>query len=485
MLLPDLIGRYRLGRRLGSGGFAVVWLAHDESLDTDIAIKVMADNWIDRMDLRERFLMEARMLRRAASNRIVQVFDIGELPDGRPYFVMEYADRGTLADRVKTEPLPLVVALRVTAEVARGAAELHRAGIVHRDLKPSNVLIRSTPDGPERLLIADLGVAKNLAQASGMTMSVGSAGYMAPEQSGPNAGVDVRADVYSLGAIAYRLVTGEVPGLPGFVQWDLPGAPVPVPVRRLLQRAMEVDRERRWPEADSLAVQLDQLADQFSGPQTPPPRGRKSRSQQPSSRPSAGRKSRGRLIAGFAVLLALAGAGAGAFWWMQPVQVQSVTTAATARKQISIEVPRSWGKKLQPNGWDPSVLKLSADVTSGLLVADNDLSFWNDLRKNVNGVFVGVSDDPDLPAAVEKLDHPGCGAASSGQYTSVNGDWTGPIRRWKSCVDSSRSVQEISLTQKDSSVRVYIQIRQYGPGAVTSLGDDDVTLRILDSLRVT
>jgi serine/threonine protein kinase len=77
MSVPDVIGRYRVDSRLGAGAFAVVWLAHDELLDTAIAIKVMAENWIDRVDLRDRFLAEARMLRRAASDRIVQVFDIG------------------------------------------------------------------------------------------------------------------------------------------------------------------------------------------------------------------------------------------------------------------------------------------------------------------------------------------------------------------------------------------------------------------------
>ncbi len=127
-----MIGRYRIGPRLGAGGYAVVWLARDESLDTTIAIKVMAENWAGHSDLRDRFLAEARMLRRAASTRIVQVFDIGELPDGRPYFVMEHADRGTLGDRIARQRLTPVQALRVTAEVARGAAELHRLGIVHR-----------------------------------------------------------------------------------------------------------------------------------------------------------------------------------------------------------------------------------------------------------------------------------------------------------------------------------------------------------------
>jgi eukaryotic-like serine/threonine-protein kinase len=453
MPVPDLIGRYRLGPRLGSGGFAVVWLAHDESLDTEIAIKVMADNWSDRMDLRERFLMEARMLRRAASNRIVQVFDIGELPDGRPYFVMEYADRGTLADRVRTEPLPLVVALRVTAEIARGTAELHRAGIVHRDLKPSNVLIRSTPDGPERLLIADLGVAKNLAQASGMTMSVGSAGYMAPEQSGPNSGVDVRADVYSLGAIAYRLITGEVPGLPGFVQWD--GRPLPPPVRRVLHRALEVDRERRWPDATAFAVQLDQIADEFSAPP-------------PSSRRRFGR----RAVASVAVLAgtaALAGTGVEIWQRRQPVSVQD------ASKQISIEVPHSWGRQLRPNGWDPAALELSGGPAAGLVVAD-DAGRWNDLGQDANGVFVGLADDQDLPAAVGKIDHPDCEPRPRAKYTGAR--WQGVIHSWDNCVGGSRSVQEIYLTRtEDGPEFVYVQIRQSD--------DAKVTREILDSLQAT
>ncbi|MET9404975.1 serine/threonine-protein kinase [Streptomyces sp. NPDC002935] len=238
----ERIGRYRPERRLGAGGFGVVWLAHDDVLEATVAVKVLSENWVDRLDIRERFLAEARLLRRADSNRVVQVYDIGELSDGRPYFVMEYADGGTLADRIEAGPLPVAEALRLTALAARGAGALHEAGIVHRDIKPSNVLLRTTPGGADRVLLADLGLAKSLAQASGLTLAAGSAGYTPPEQARPGSGIDARADVYSLGALGHHLVTGSVPGPPGKVErpdrlrTDL--GPVLGPdVRRVLLRA--------------------------------------------------------------------------------------------------------------------------------------------------------------------------------------------------------------------------------------------------------
>jgi hypothetical protein len=275
MSVPAQIGRYRIESRLGAGGFAVVWLAHDESLDTKIAIKVLADNWAGEPELRARFLAEARMLRRASSARVVQVFDIGELDDGRPYFVMEYAERGTLSDRLRREgAFPLAEALRLTAEVARGVADLHRAGILHRDLKPSNVLIARAADGQDRLLVADLGVAKNLAHGSNVTMSVGSVGYMAPEQAVPSKGADVRADVYSLGALAANLITGKSPGMAGYTVPLLNSYPeMPEPVRELLAQALAPQPEHRWPDAASFSVRLKELAQQYSPsvPQAGPP----------------------------------------------------------------------------------------------------------------------------------------------------------------------------------------------------------------------
>ncbi|MDN3359990.1 serine/threonine-protein kinase [Actinomadura sp. DC4] len=256
--MPSAVGRYRIDRVLGSGAFASVWLAHDEVLDAKVAVKVLAGGLIDDLDVRNRFLEEAKILRRADSERLVRVHDIGELADGRPYFVMSYADLGTLSERMRTRDLPVGEALRLAAEVAHGVEVINRLGIIHRDLKPSNVLFQSTTDGGERLLIADLGLAKALAHASGaFTLPVGTPGYMSPEQARFGGGLDVRADVYGLGALTYHLVTGRPPSTapvlvpPSSVRPDLPPA-----VDEIVMRALETDRERRWPSAEAFGAAL-------------------------------------------------------------------------------------------------------------------------------------------------------------------------------------------------------------------------------------
>ncbi|MFI1052184.1 protein kinase [Streptomyces griseoruber] len=254
------VGRHRLQRLLGRGGFGTVWLAYDDLLEAPVAVKVMAEKWVHRLDLRERFLDEARLLRQAASDRVVQVHDIGELPDGRPYFVMTYAEGGTLADRLEQGPLTVDQALRFAVQAARGVADLHAAGIVHRDVKPSNILLHTVSGGRERLLVADLGLAKSLAHASGLTQGVGSPGYMAPEQVPEDilVPVDERADVYGLGALTYELLTGSLPGSTGQLDWPGPPRPrVPAAVRRVTRRALEPERERRWADAAEFADALE------------------------------------------------------------------------------------------------------------------------------------------------------------------------------------------------------------------------------------
>ncbi|MEU9396101.1 serine/threonine-protein kinase [Streptomyces sp. NPDC048324] len=436
----ERIGRYRLERRLGAGAFGTVWLAHDDELRAPVAVKVLADNWSHRLDVRERFLAEARMLRQAGSQRVVQVHDIGELPDGRPYFVMEYADGGTLADLVADGPPPVPEALRLTASAARGAAALHEAGIVHRDIKPSNVLLCSSPGGGSRVLLADLGLAKSLAQASGLTQAAGSAGYRPPEQASAGSGIDARADVYSLGALGYHLVTGEVPGEPGrIVRPDRLRPGLDPAVRRALLRALEPDRKRRWPGARVFAEELERLA-------------------APGRRPRPRR--RALALAGALAVCAAAVAVPLALPDRSPTPPARVrATDATGR--VAAEVPRAWGRQLRGAGWDPRVLGLPAGHQPGFVVAD-DLGRWQDLTADVNGVFVGRTGGGDLTAAVDALTHPGC--HYDGAHAWTGAVWHGRVRTWSDCRGSGGSVTEAALAPAHGAggTRVYVQIRERG-----------------------
>jgi serine/threonine protein kinase len=202
------MGRYRLERVLGSGAFATVWLAEDPALEARVAIKVLADNWANNADVRERFLAEARLLRRVNDPRLVRVFDVGisEDDDARPYFVMEYVPGGTLADRI--DSLSTREALEYGVAVADAVQVLHDAGIVHRDVKPSNLLVEDR-ETPPRIVVSDLGSAKLLAEASGVTVTTGTPMYMAPEQIHQSDGFDGRADVYAVAAVTYHMLSGH------------------------------------------------------------------------------------------------------------------------------------------------------------------------------------------------------------------------------------------------------------------------------------
>ncbi|GAA1147211.1 hypothetical protein GCM10009630_52050 [Kribbella jejuensis] len=241
-----------------------MWLAHDEQLDADVAIKVLADNWGHDESVRKRFLEEGRFLRRVESEHVVQVHDVGELEDGRPFLVLTYADRGTLADRLKQKPLELAEAVDVVVQVGRGLQALHRRGLLHRDVKPANVLFRSTDDG-ERAVLSDLGLGKSLDEVSRITMPGGTPSYVAPEQA-LGERLDQRADQYSLGAVAYAALTGRSPhqvdglGAAGRVQVAPPpsslGFELPEQVDAAIVRALDPDREKRWPDVQSFTKQL-------------------------------------------------------------------------------------------------------------------------------------------------------------------------------------------------------------------------------------
>lgn len=202
------IGRYRLDEVHGSGAFATVWRGFDTELEIPVAVKVLAENWSHHADVRERFLAEARLLRRIASDRVVRVYDVGT-HEGQPYFVMDFVAGGTLAD-VADGSLEPSSALELAERSARAVAELHAAGVVHRDIKPSNLLLDPVDGDLGRVLVADLGSAKRLAEASGITVTTGTPSYMAPEQA-LGRPIDERCDVYSLGVVTYVLLTGRLP----------------------------------------------------------------------------------------------------------------------------------------------------------------------------------------------------------------------------------------------------------------------------------
>jgi serine/threonine-protein kinase len=198
-------GRYRLDRPLGHGGMATVYLAQDEELHRPVAIKLLAENLAGDTAFRERFLREARLAARLSHPNVVSVYDAGEAEDGRPYIVMEYVPGRTFGElgRVSADE-----AAELAAQACRGLAHAHAAGLVHRDVKPQNLLLRD--DGTVK--VADFGIAR-AAETTALTQVgtvLGTAAYLSPEQA-LGEEVTAAADVYSLGAVLYELLTGRPP----------------------------------------------------------------------------------------------------------------------------------------------------------------------------------------------------------------------------------------------------------------------------------
>ncbi len=277
----ERIGRYLVTGVIGAGGFATVLRAEDERLEDEVALKVLAENHSLDPDVRERFLSEGRVLRRIDSPHVVRVLDLGETDRQQPYLVLELADRGDLASRVDRLRRDgwgpdgddvLAVAGPLTAALEA----VHRAGVVHRDLSPANVLLRSTlaPDpgagssplvaADERLVLADLGLSKDLARSSGLTLAGGTEGFRPPEQRGGPTTVDTRADLWSLSALVVWLVTGSAPTDQEQAEQLLRGAALPAAaVGVLVQGLSDLPRKRQ---SDVTA-----WADQLEAALRPPP----------------------------------------------------------------------------------------------------------------------------------------------------------------------------------------------------------------------
>jgi formylglycine-generating enzyme required for sulfatase activity len=205
-----LEGRYRIERKLGEGGMATVYLTRDLKHGRNVAIKVLSPELAALVGA-ERFLAEIEMTAGLAHPHIVPLFDSGEV-DGLLYYVMPVVEGESLRDHLKREGrLPVEEALAITKDVAAALSYAHARGVVHRDIKPANVLIE---DG--EALVADFGIAVALSSADSAKLtatglSVGTPGYMSPEQIGGEAELDGRSDVYALGCLLYEMLTGEPP----------------------------------------------------------------------------------------------------------------------------------------------------------------------------------------------------------------------------------------------------------------------------------
>ncbi len=270
--------KYRIDQVLGVGGMGVVVAAQHLRLASGVALKFLLPSALENHEAVARFAEEARVLSAIRSEHVVTVFDVGELPNGAPYMVMEYLEGEDLASRVrKGGALPVEETVGFVLQACVAVAEAHRIAVVHRDLKPSNLFCIRASDGEVLIKLLDFGISKNVARvASGemgsMTQTnavMGTPLYMSPEQLRNAKDVDGRADLWALGAILFELLTGRPPFV-GSTVTELTVNIMTTPTPRLssyrpdapnglqaiIDRCLEKDRAVRIGSVAELAVAL-------------------------------------------------------------------------------------------------------------------------------------------------------------------------------------------------------------------------------------
>jgi serine/threonine protein kinase len=273
--------KYVVERTLGVGGMGVVVQARDRVLDRQVAIKFLLPKLVGSDTAVQRFVREARAATRITSEHVVRLLEIEKLPSGTPFFVMEYLDGCDLRTLLRERgALPPSLAVDYVLQALQAVAEGHVRGIVHRDLKPGNLFLTRRADGTPLIKVLDFGIAKtaesDAAEAVALTSSedvrLGSPAYMPPEQLQSPRDVDLRSDIWSLGATLYELLCGRPPfGGSGYLELathvlNRPPAPLseraptadlfPAGLEKVVLKCLEKERRLRFANAQELATAL-------------------------------------------------------------------------------------------------------------------------------------------------------------------------------------------------------------------------------------
>src|SRR5262245_33522536 len=267
-----LSDRYRIVRKIGEGGMGAVYQAEHALIEKKIALKILFQDLTRRPDLIARFLQEAKSASRIGHENVIDISDFGQSPEGLVFIAMEYLDGQDLGKMLKgTGAMDWERARPILMQITKGLRAAHGNGIIHRDMKPENVYLIQREGRPDFVKVLDFGIAKIVNDDTGgpaltqTGMIFGTPEYMSPEQAQGSA-PDHRVDVYAVGCIMYHMLTGQVPftadNFMGILTKHLlepavpprkrrPDLEIPADVEAVCLRAMEKDRDKRYPDMDS------------------------------------------------------------------------------------------------------------------------------------------------------------------------------------------------------------------------------------------